>query len=99
MYAENEETLDSAVANIHNLSNKFAQFVKRFNSFYNRAGGGRMVNCSPCLGLQNPVPKINAGGWRIYDQTRSVLWRELWKWDTPSFIKGYYLLQRFLARM
>lgn len=36
MYAENEETLDSAVADIHNLSNKFPQFVKRFDSFYNR---------------------------------------------------------------
>lgn len=36
MHAENEETLDSAVANIHNLSNKFPQFVKRFDNFYNR---------------------------------------------------------------
>lgn len=36
MYAENEEILDSGVANIHNLSNKFPQFVKRFDNFYCR---------------------------------------------------------------
>jgi len=36
MYAENEEILDSAVANIHNLSNKFPPFVKRFDNLYSR---------------------------------------------------------------
>lgn len=36
MYADNEETLDYAVANIQNLTREYPLFVKRYNNFYSR---------------------------------------------------------------